>query len=80
MGHNTVSDVHLTLVSVPKLADAGYTTVFSQEGARIYDDHTTTITTDKPPVLEADRCNLTSLWKLPLHAEETAANKDPPHN
>ncbi len=75
-----VPGLHSTLVSVPKLADAGYTTVFSKEGAAIYNDHTTTITADKPPVLEADRCNLTGLWKLPLHAEETAANKEPPHN
>jgi hypothetical protein len=77
---NIVPGPHLTLVSVPKLADAGYTTVFSKEGAVIYGDHTTTITADKPPILEADRCNLTGLWKLPLHAEETATNKEPPHN
>ncbi len=46
----------------------------------ICNDHTTTITADKPPLLEADRCNLTGPWKLSLHAEEKAANKDPPHN
>ncbi len=72
--------LHSTLVSVPKLADAGYTTVFSNEGAAIYDNHTMTITANKPPVLKADRCNLTGLWKLPLHAEDTAANKEPLHN
>jgi hypothetical protein len=55
---NIVPKLHSTLVSVPKLADAGYTTVFSKEGAAIYNDHTTTITANKPPVLEADRCNL----------------------
>jgi hypothetical protein len=70
----------LTLVSIPKLADAGYTTVFSNEGAAIYDDHTTTITANKPPILKANRCNLTCLWKLSLHAEDAAANKEPPHN
>jgi hypothetical protein len=74
-----VPGLHLTLVSIPKLADAGYTTVISKEGAAIYNDYTTTITANKPPVLEAERCNLTGLWKIPLHAEETAANKDPPH-
>ncbi len=77
---NIVPGLHSTLVSVPKLADAGYTTVFSKEGAAIYDDHTTIITANKPPILEADRCDLTGLWKLPLHAEEIAANKDPPHS
>ncbi len=78
---NIVPGLHLTLVSIPKLADAGYTTVFSKEGAAIYNDYTTTITADKPPVLmEADRCNLTGLWKLPLHTEEAATNKDLLHN
>jgi hypothetical protein len=77
---NIVPGLHSTLVSIPKLAYAGYTTVISKEGAAIYDDHTTTITADKPPILEANRCNLTGLWKLPLHAEETAANGEPPHN
>jgi hypothetical protein len=77
---NIVPGLHSTLVSIPKLADEGYTTVFSKEGAGIYDDYTTTITADKTPVLEANMCNLTGLWKLPLHAEETVANKEPPHN
>jgi hypothetical protein len=75
-----VPGLHLTLVSVTKLADAGYTTVFSKKGVAIYDDHTTTITDNKPPVLEADRCNHTGLWKLPLHPEGIAANREPPHN
>jgi hypothetical protein len=77
---NIVPGLHSTLVSKPKLADAGYTTVFSKKGAAIYDDHTTTITAKKPPVLEADRCDLTGLWKLPLHPEGIAANRKPPHN
>ena len=46
----------------------------------IYDDYTTTITPYKPPILEANRCDLTGLWKLPLHTEETVTNKDPAHN
>ncbi len=46
---NIVPGLHSTLVSVPKLADAGYTTVFSKKRAAIYDGHTTTITADKPP-------------------------------
>jgi hypothetical protein len=70
---NIVPGLHLTLVSIPKLADAGYITAFSKKGAAIYNDYTTTITANKPPVLEADRCDLTGLWKLPLHEEETAA-------
>jgi hypothetical protein len=75
---NIVPGLHSTLVSVPKLADAGYTTVFSKKGMTICDDHTTTITANKPPVLETDRCHLTGLWKLPLHPEGT--NGEPPHD
>ncbi len=70
----------MPLVSIPKLADAGYTTLFLKEGAAIYDDYTTSIRADKPPILEADTCDLTGLWKLLLHTEETGTNKDPPHN
>jgi hypothetical protein len=77
---NIVPGLHSTLVSVPKLADAGYTTVFSKKEGVIYDDHTTTITADKPHVLEANRCNLTGFWKLPLPPEGIAANGEPPHN
>jgi hypothetical protein len=54
--------------------------VLSKKGAAIYDDHTTTITANKPPILEADRCDFTGLWKLPLHPEGIAANGEPPHN
>jgi hypothetical protein len=77
---NIVPGLHSTLVSIPKLADAGYTTVFSKKGAAIYDNYTTTITANKPPVLEANRCDHTGLWKLPLHPEGIAANGESPHD
>jgi hypothetical protein len=77
---NIVPGLHSTLVSVPKLVDARYTTVISKKGAVIYDDHTTTITADKPLILEADRCNLTGLWKLPLLPEGIVANGEPSHD
>ncbi len=32
---NIVPGLHSTLVSIPKIADAGYTTVFSKEGVAI---------------------------------------------
>jgi hypothetical protein len=63
---NIVPGLHLTLISVPKLVDAGYTTVFSKAGAAIYNDYTTTILASNPPILDADRCDHTGLWKLPL--------------
>jgi hypothetical protein len=74
---NIVPGLHSTLVSVPKLADVGYTTVFTKTGAATYDDHTTIITANKPPVLNIDWCNLTGLWKLPLQAEHHDNNRSP---
>ena len=44
--------LHSALVSIPKLADAGYTTVFNKNGAAIYDDETAKITATSPPILE----------------------------
>jgi hypothetical protein len=41
---NIVPGLHSALVSIPKLADAGYTTVLNKNGAAIYDDETTKIT------------------------------------
>ena len=75
---NIVPGLHSTLLSVPKLTDSGYTTVFSKTGAAIYDDQTTTITANKPPVLNADRCNLTGLWKLPLQEDYQNDNQSFP--
>jgi hypothetical protein len=57
---NIVPGLHSTLISVPKLADAGYTTVFSKAGAAIYDDYTTTISASNPPVL--DRSALAGIY------------------
>jgi hypothetical protein len=64
---NIVPGLHLALVSIPKLADAGYTTVFNKNGAAIYDDYTTKITATIPPVMESERCENTGMWKLDLN-------------
>jgi hypothetical protein len=77
---NIVPGLHSTLISVPKLADAGYTTVFSKAGAAIYDDYTTTILTSNPPVLDAERCDHTGLWKLQLEDKTKETNGTPPTN
>ena len=63
---NIVPGLHSALISIPKLADAGYTTVFNKEGAAIYDDYTTEIKATSPPVLESERCEHTGMWKLDL--------------
>ena len=52
---NIVPGLHLALVSIPKLADAGYTTVFNKDGAAMYDNETTQITATSPLVLELER-------------------------
>ena len=75
-----VPGLHSTITSVPKLADAGYTTVFSKAGAVIYDDYTTTISASNPPILDAERCDHTGLWKLPLDDKTKETNGTLPTN
>ena len=74
---NIVPGLHLTLISVPKLADAGYTTVFKKAGAAIYDDYTTKILASNPPVLDAERCDHTGLWKFQLGNKNQGDQRDP---
>jgi hypothetical protein len=64
---NIVPGLHSALISIPKLADAGYTTVFKKDGAAVYDNYTTTITATNKPVLESKRCEHTGMWKLDLN-------------
>jgi hypothetical protein len=64
---NIVPGLHSALVSIQKLSEMGYTTVFNKNGAAIYDDYTTKITATSLPVLESDRCEHTGMWKLDLN-------------
>jgi hypothetical protein len=75
---NIVPGLHSALVSIPKLADAGYTTVFNKNGAAIYDDRTTTFTATNPPVLESEQCKHTGMWTLNLNPESTISNQEVP--
>jgi hypothetical protein len=63
---NIVTNLHSTLIGVPKMADGGYILVFEKSEARIYDGMTTTIMALKDPLLVAQRCADTGLWKLDL--------------
>ena len=45
---NIVPGLHSTLISMPKLADAGYTIVFSKAGAVIYDDYNNNLSIQPP--------------------------------
>ncbi len=64
---NIVPGLHSALVSIPKLADAGYTTVFKKDGAAIYNNKTTLITATAPLVLKSEHCEHTGMWKLDLN-------------
>ncbi len=64
---NIVPGLHSALVSIPKLVDAGYTTLFNKNGAAIYDNATTLITATSPLVLESECCEHTGMWKLDLN-------------
>jgi hypothetical protein len=64
---NIVPGLHLVLVSIPKLADTGYTTVLTRDGMAIYDDNTTAITASNPPILESDWFQHTGMWRLNLN-------------
>ncbi len=66
---NIVPGLHSALVSIPKLADTGCTTVLTKDGAAIYDDNTTAITASNPPILESNRCQHTGMWRLNLNPE-----------
>jgi hypothetical protein len=71
---NIVPGLHSTLISVPKLADTNYTTVFEKGKATIYDALTTMITADQPLILNAPRCKLMGLWELPLEPPQTTSS------
>jgi hypothetical protein len=63
---NIAPGLHLAFVSIPKLADTGYTTVPAKDGAAIYDDNTTAITASNLPILESNWCQHTGMWRLNL--------------
>ena len=64
-----IPNLHSTLISVPKLANYGYITVFDKSEARIYDGTTTTISADGKPIITAPRCTATGLWKMGLNLD-----------
>ncbi len=66
---NIVPGLHSALVSVPKLANAGYTTVLTKNDAAIYNDNTTSITASNPPIFESNWCQHTGMWRLNLDPE-----------
>jgi hypothetical protein len=66
---NIITNLHSTLISVPKMADMDYIAVFDKEKARIYNAMTTIVSASKDLILVAPRCQDTRLWKLNLDCE-----------
>jgi len=64
---NILPGIHAPLISVPKLADAGYVTVFEKDVASVYDSITTTVTASGKPILQAQQCPTSGLWKMELN-------------
>ncbi len=60
---NIVPGLHSALVSVLKLADAGYAMVLTKDDAAIYNDNTTAITASNPPILESNWCQHPGMWR-----------------
>ncbi len=52
---NIVPNLHSTLISVPKMADADYIAVFDKNEARTYNATTTILSASKDPLLVASR-------------------------
>ncbi len=62
-------NLHSTLISVPKMADADYIAVFNKKEARIYNTMTTIVSASKDPILVTPCCQDTGMWKLDLDYE-----------
>ncbi len=63
---NIMPNLHLTLISVPKMAEAYYIAVFDKNEARIYNATTTILSASNDPILVALHCQDTGLWKVNL--------------
>ena len=66
---NIIPNLHSTLISVPKMADADYIALFDKNKARVYNATTTIVSASKDPLLVAPRCQDTGPWKLDLNYE-----------
>ena len=61
--------MHTMLISIPKLADKRYTTVLHEKVAKIHDNDTTMVMSNKLPILTPPRCKTSGLWRLNLNPE-----------
>jgi hypothetical protein len=63
---NIVPNLHMMLISVPKMVEHGYIAVFDKHGARIYDGFATKLTASGDPIIVIPRWEDTGLWKMEL--------------
>ena len=61
------------LISVNKLAEEGYTTIFhpGEKGVTIHQSGTVTITNTEPPILQGCKKNGANLWTISVDQKET---------
>ena len=63
---NVTPGVHMSLISMCKMADEGYVTVFDENEFNIYDGKKVKIVISEKAVLKGYRCKNSGLWKIPL--------------
>jgi hypothetical protein len=66
---NIVPNLHSTLISVPKIADADYIAVFDKKRSQNIQCNDYHHVSNKDPILVAPRCQDTGLWKFDLDYE-----------
>jgi hypothetical protein len=66
-------DIHIvpgikcnSLLSIPKLANTNYISVFDKNKINIYDANNTKVTVSCSAILYGWRCKETNLWRIPL--------------
>jgi hypothetical protein len=64
--HNVPTIVENSLLSIPKMAEAGYITVFDDEQVNIYDARNTKVLVTRKAILRGWYDKTTKLWRLPL--------------
>ena len=69
---NVLPNLHSTLISGVKLADAGYVSVLDEKTVNIYDSTTTSVKANGPPILQGWRVG--NLWRIPLVPNVTNVN------
>ena len=68
---------HNSLISVPKLSQAQYITVFDGDEVNVYDGHTTKIHVTNEAVMAGWLCKKTNLYRIPLKPNMKTSTQTP---